>query len=86
MKPHEDTSCILQTITPGKYQHFRNKQFYEVLGIAIHSETLEEMVVYKSLYTTDEFAYGQLWVRPKKMFLEQVEHEGKMVPRFSLQS
>lgn len=66
----------------GKYQHFRNKQFYEVIGIARHSETLEELVVYKALYQSDKFPVGQLWVRPKGMFCEQVEHEGQMVPRF----
>lgn len=66
----------------GKYQHFRNKQFYELLGTARHSETLEEMVVYKALYACDEFAAGQLWVRPKEMFFEMVEHEGQQVPRF----
>ena len=66
----------------GKYQHFKNKQLYEVIGIAIHSETLEEMVAYKALYDNSPFEFGQLWVRPKQMFLEMVEHEGKMVPRF----
>jgi hypothetical protein len=69
----------------GKYQHFRNKQFYEVIGVAYHSETNEEMVVYKALYTSNDLPYGQLWVRPKKMFLESVMHEGNLVPRFALQ-
>lgn len=68
----------------GTYQHFRNKQFYEVICVANHSETQEEMVVYKALYESDKFPFGQIWVRPKKMFLEEVEHEGEMVPRFSL--
>ena len=68
----------------GRYQHFRNKQFYEVIDVAIHTETREEMVVYKSLYATDDFAYGQLWVRPKKMFLELVDGEGQKVSRFQL--
>lgn len=71
---------------PGKYQHFRNQKFYEVIGVALHSETKEEMVVYKALYESGELAFGQLWVRPKKMFLEQVLHEGKWVPRFTLQA
>jgi hypothetical protein len=68
----------------GKYQHFRNKQYYEVVGTARHSETLEELVVYKALYATSDFDIGQLWVRPKEMFLEWVEHEGQRVPRFKL--
>jgi hypothetical protein len=60
----------------GKYEHYKGKQ-YEVLGIAKHSETLEEFVVYKALY-----GEGQFWVRPVRMFLEEVESDGKKVPRF----
>lgn len=67
----------------GKYQHYRNKQFYEVIGFAIHSETLEEMVVYKALYESEDFGKDKMWVRPKNMFFEEVEHEGKWVPRFT---
>ncbi len=60
----------------GKYRHYSGKE-YEVIGVARHSETLEEMVVYKPLYVDDG-----LWVRPLKMFEENVEVNGKMVPRF----
>jgi hypothetical protein len=67
----------------GKYQHFRNKQLYEVIGFALHSETLEEMVVYRALYESEDFGKDQLWVRPKAMFFEEVEHEGRRVPRFA---
>lgn len=67
----------------GRYQHFRNKKTYEVIGVARHSETLEEMVVYKALYATNDFPIGQLWVRPKAMFLEMVDHDGQIVPRFT---
>ena len=63
-------------IKPGKYQHFKGK-FYEVIGIAKHSETMEELVVYRALYGDRE-----LWVRPKNMFLESVEVDGKTIPRF----
>ena len=66
----------------GKYRHYKNKQFYEVIGIARHSETREEMVVYKMLYASVDFEEGQLWVRPKGMFLEEVSFEGRIVPRF----
>mgnify|MGYP000910647431 CR=1 FL=1 len=62
----------------GKYKHYKGKE-YEVISIAKHSETLEEFVVYKALY--DE---GQIWVRPLKMFLEEVEVNGKKISRFSL--
>lgn len=63
-------------IKPGKYQHFKGNQ-YEVIGIANHSETLEELVIYRALYGNHGF-----WVRPLKMFLEEVEVNGKKVPRF----
>lgn len=54
---------------------------YEVMGVARHSETLEEMVIYRQLYKS-RFPKGTLWVRPKKMFLEEVEIKGGKVPRF----
>lgn len=61
---------------PGVYRHFKGNQ-YEVIGVAKHSETPEEFVVYRALY-----GEGGFWARPKKMFLEQVEKDGTMVPRF----
>ncbi len=66
----------MSEIKIGKYEHFKGKM-YEVIGVAKHSETLEELVVYKPLY-------GEmgLWVRPLKMFTEEVEINGKKVPRF----
>lgn len=67
----------------GIYQHFRNKQFYEVIGVARHSETKDELVVYKALYKSDEFGEGQLWVRPKSMFCGNVLYDGEFVPRFA---
>jgi hypothetical protein len=60
----------------GIYQHFKGKR-YKVIGTANHSETLEELVVYKALY-----GEKGLWVRPLKMFTELVEVSGKQVPRF----
>jgi hypothetical protein len=65
-----------KVIKIGKYQHFKGNE-YEVFGVAKHSETMEELVVYRALYGE----HG-LWVRPLKMFLEEVEVEGKKVPRF----
>ena len=65
----------------GKYKHFKNK-YYEVLAIARDSETLEEMVFYKALWKHPEFGENSLWIRPKKMFLERIERNGKKMPRF----
>jgi cyclomaltodextrinase len=63
---------------PGKYKHYKGK-LYQVIGTARHSETLEELVVYKALYQEEG---KNLWVRPLKMFMEEVEAEGKKMPRF----
>lgn len=65
----------------GKYQHYKGN-FYEVLGVARHSETLEELVVYRALYDSKEFGRNALWVRPKEMFLETVTIDGRKIPRF----
>ncbi len=65
----------------GVYQHFKGK-YYKVLGVARHSETLEEFVVYQALYDSKEFGKNALWIRPKKMFLEKVVKDGKLMPRF----
>lgn len=64
-------------IKPGKYRHFKGRE-YEVIGIARHSETLEEMVVYRQLYGE----HG-LWVRPASMWEETVERDGKTFKRFT---
>jgi hypothetical protein len=63
---------------PGRYRHFKGGE-YEVLGVARHSEDLEDMVVYRPLYNDTG-----LWVRPLTMFMESVEHDGRTVPRFLL--
>jgi len=68
------------TIKLGKYKHYKGK-FYKVLGVAKHTETLEDLVVYQALYDS-EFGKNAIWVRPKKMFLETVTVNGKQVPRF----
>lgn len=61
---------------PARYRHYKGND-YEVLGVARHSETDEELVVYRPLYGD-----GGLWVRPKAMFCETVEVNGQRVPRF----
>lgn len=60
------------------YRHYKDKP-YRVLGTVRHSETFEELTLYETLY---ENAHGKLWVRPKKMFFETIENEGKQIPRF----
>jgi len=64
------------TVKPGRYRHFKGGE-YEVLAVAIHSETHEQLVVYRPLYGDHGW-----WVRPLAMFVETVEHEGRRVPRF----
>lgn len=66
----------------NKYQHYKTGQIYEMIGIAYHSETKEEMVVYKGLYDCEKFGKTPCFVRPKKMFFEEVLWNGQYVPRF----
>jgi hypothetical protein len=70
-------------IKMGKYQHFKNKQLYQVIGTAIHSETYEPMVIYQALYDCEKFGKNSTWVRPLKMFLEMVWEKDNEVPRFA---
>ena len=70
-----------EEISVGRYQHYKGN-FYEVIGIGHHTETLERLVIYKALYDSEEFGNNALWVRPMKMFLEKVVVNGEDVPRF----
>ena len=67
----------MESIKPGRYGHFKGKE-HEVLGVARHSETEEELVVYRALYGD----FG-LWVRPVSMWNETVERDGKTFRRFT---
>ena len=60
------------------YEHYKGKQ-YRVLGLAVHSETLEELVYYECLYPNEK---SQFWVRPIENFLENIVVEGVVRPRF----
>jgi len=64
------------TVKKGKYRHYKGND-YEVVGVARHSETEEELVVYRPLY-----GEKGLWVRPLAMFCSHVEVAGETVPRF----
>jgi hypothetical protein len=70
----------MNQIQKGLYEHYKGKR-YEVLDVAIHTETREPMVIYKALYKGD-FPEGTLWARPLAMFKEYVTVNGKSVPRF----
>ena len=65
----------------SKYQHYKGK-FYEIIGVGRHTETLEELVIYRALYDDAEFGKKPIWARPKKMFFGKVLVDGKKVPRF----
>lgn len=70
-------------IKMGKYRHFKNKQLYQVIGLATHSETYEPMVIYQALYECKQFGKNSTWVRPANMFLEMVRLDDVEVPRFT---
>lgn len=65
----------------AKYKHYKGHE-YEVTGVARHSETLEELVVYKALYESPDFGENAIWVRPKEMFLGNVIVDGVELERF----
>lgn len=77
MRKNNKENDMKYDIKPGRYRHFKGNE-YEVLYLARHSETEEEMVVYRALY--GEFG---IWVRPASMWCETVERDGKTYQRFS---
>jgi hypothetical protein len=60
----------------GKYKHYKGN-IYEIIGLAKHSETMEELVIYRSMG-----ANQKIWARPKDMFFENIIINGKTTPRF----
>ena len=72
-----DEELATPHIEPGHYEHYKGKR-YEVLGTALHTETLEPVVMYKPLYQTNV----SFWVRPYEMFTDKAEHDGRLIPRF----
>ena len=66
------------TIKLGIYQHYRGMR-YRVLGMAKHSETLEDLVVYEALYDNK---VSKTWARPLAMFLDKIEKDGELINRF----
>jgi hypothetical protein len=75
----ETFSAKAKSIVVGDlYEHYKGLR-YKIIGIARHSETLEELVVYQALYEK-----GDIWVRPLEMFLEKIVINGQSQPRFKL--
>jgi hypothetical protein len=67
-----------ELVVGGLYEHYKG-QHYRAHGIVRHSETLEELVLYEALY---ENKLGQMWVRPREMFLGEIELQGERKARF----
>ncbi len=76
MRCFQDKEMVLKK---GLYKHFKGN-YYEVLGLAKHSETLEKFVVYRPLYGDRD-----VWVRPLAMFDETIERDGRSLKRFEFQ-
>lgn len=68
---------VNQSVKPGRYRHYKGNH-YSVIGVARHSETEQQLVVYRP-----DYGAGDLWVRPLEMFTGEVLVDGKAVPRFS---
>ncbi len=64
-------------LIPGVYRHFKGRE-YRLLYIALHSETLEPLVVYQALYGSNG-----IWVRPAAMWNETIEKDGEKITRFT---
>lgn len=72
-------SPIAKSIVVGSlYEHYKGLR-YKIIGVAHHSDTLEELVIYQALY-----GEGDMWVRPLGMFLEHIVINGQSQPRFKL--
>lgn len=78
MKQLESIENTMSFIKKGTYRHYKGN-FYELIDIARHSESLEDVVIYRALYGD----FG-LWVRPLRMFIEEIENNGVIQKRFEL--
>ena len=67
-----------KTITKGTYHHAKSGKMYEVLGVALQTETQEQLVIYRPLYENEH----ELFARPYEMFIEYVIIDDQKVPRF----
>lgn len=70
-------------IQKGTYRHSKTGNLYEVIGVALQTETLEQLVIYRQLYKNEGKKYQyELFARPYDMFVEMVELDGETKPRF----
>ncbi|MES2214382.1 MAG: DUF1653 domain-containing protein [Patescibacteria group bacterium] len=79
----------MNTPEPGFYYHYKHDLngtvdnfAYEVIATGTHTESLETLVVYRSLYTTETQGGSHYWIRPLEMFMGTIEKNGKTFPRF----
>jgi len=79
----EENDAIAEQVKPGTYRNFRGKLFVvEPENLVHHSETTQEMIVYRALFSMKDFGQNSLWVLPKDLFLSQVTVAGEKIPRF----
>lgn len=71
----------MENLALGKYRHYKGKHC-EVLGVALHSETQEPLVIYRNCEDSEETKTEQLRARPYDLFVETIEIDDKKVPRF----
>jgi len=78
----ESESLMIEQVPIGsKFQHYKGMR-YVILSIGRHSESEDLHVVYQALYEDEEFGDGAIWIRPLAMFLQNIQLEGKTIPRF----
>lgn len=76
-------TITMEAIVGKRYRHYKGNE-YIVLALGRDSETLEEVVVYEAQYNAEDFGDKSVWVRPRAMFEEEVEHDGERIARFTL--
>jgi len=80
--PHSDDLPELPPIDLGIYRHAKTGDLYELLGVSLHTETLEPLVVYRGLYDHPRLGPNPLWVRPYAMFVDKITYNGEVRSRF----
>ncbi len=78
MRRQREISGAKIALKEGVYRHSKTSKLYLFIGTALHTETSELLVVYRPLYESEH----EFFVRPLEMFSEEVELDGRLVPRF----